>query len=158
MTYTWWLGTYQGERTQQQMRSHVITSCFLQMLPTGQIDTVVTTAGPQGAAASPVPRLALPNLEKAVSGYLTHALAPSTRRTYQSGHRRFLRFGADAGFQPLPLSEDLLLFVAHLASQGLAPQTVKAYLSATRYFHITAGHGDPVAPGALPVCNMWRGA
>ena len=121
------------------------------MLPTGQIDTVVTAAGSQGAAAPPVPRLALPDLEKAVSGYLAQTLASSTRRMYQSGHRRFLRFCADAGLQPLPLSENLFcLFVAHLASQGLVPQTVKAYLSAIRYFHITAGHRDPFAPGALP--------
>ena len=40
--------------------------------------------------------------------------------------------------------------MAHLASQGLVPQTIKAYLSAVRYFHIMAGHGDPFAPGALP--------
>ena len=37
-----------------------------------------------------------------------------------------------------------------VASQGLVPQTIKAYLSAIRFFHIMAGHGDPFAPGALP--------
>ena len=37
--------------------------------------------------------------------------------------------------------------MANLASQGLVPQTVKA---AIHYFHITAGHGGPFAPGALP--------
>ena len=74
-------------------------------------------------------RLALPDLESTVSGYLAQSLAPSTFRTYQSGQRRFLRFCTDAGLQPLPLTENLLcLFVAHLASQGVVPQTIKAYL------------------------------
>ena len=35
-------------------------------------------------------------------------------------------------------------------SQGLVPQTVKAYLSAIHYFHIMAGHGDPFTPGGFP--------
>jgi hypothetical protein len=109
---------------------------------TGQPIAVATATSAQGAAATPVTRLALPNLESIVSGYLAQSLVRSTLRTYQSGQRRFLRFCTDAGLQPLPLRENLLrLFVAHLATQGLVPQTVKAYLSAIRYFHIMAGHG-----------------
>ena len=118
-------------------------------MPTsGQPIIVATATSAQGAAATPVTRLALPDLESTVSGYLAQSLAPSTFRTYQSGKRRFLRFCTDAGLQPLPLTENLLcLFVAYLASQGLVPQTIKAYLSAIRYFHIMAGHGDPFTPG-----------
>lgn len=95
--------------------------------------------------------MALPNLEDNVSRYLTKAVAPSTLLSYQSGQRRFLRFCADAGFQPLPLTENVLsLYVAHLASEGLVPQTIKSYLSALRFFHIMAGNGDPFTPGAFP--------
>ena len=124
---------------------------FLPLSPTGRAVPIATPSSTPGVAATPVPRLALPDLESTVSGYLAQALAPSTLRTYQSGQRRFLRFCTDADLQPLTLSENLLcLFVAHLASQGLVPQTIKAYLSAIRFFHIMAGHGDPFAPGALP--------
>ena len=56
-----------------------------------------------------------PDLERILSGYIAQALAPSTRQTYQSGQRRFLRFCTEAGLQPLPLSEHPRLFVAHLA-------------------------------------------
>ena len=73
------------------------------------------------------------------------------QQTYQSGQRRFTRFCCDAGLQPLPLTENLLtLFVSHLATEGLAHTTIKSYLSAVRFFHITAGHGDPFIPGAFP--------
>ena len=49
------------------------------------------------------------------------------------------------------LSESLLsLFVSHLASEGLAHQTIKSYLSAICYFNIIAGNGDPFWPGAFP--------
>lgn len=95
--------------------------------------------------------MAVTELERTVSGYLDQSLAPATTRTYQSGQRRFLRFCTEAGIQPLPLNEHTLcLFVAHLGQQGLAPQTIESYLSALRYFHITAGHGDPFTPGAFP--------
>ena len=105
-----------------------------------------------GAADTSSPRLALANLEETLSGYLAQSIAPSTLRTYQSGQRRFLRFCTDSGRQPLPLSEHTLcLFVAHLASQGLVPQTIKSYLSAIRYFNVMVGHGDPFIPGAFPL-------
>lgn len=77
---------------------------------------------------------------------------PSTLQAYRSGQRRFSRFCSDARLQPLPLTETLLsLFVSHLAAVGLAHQTIKSYLSAVRYFHISAGYGDPFPPGAFPL-------
>lgn len=54
--------------------------------------------------------------------------------------------------QPLPLTERLLcMFVAQLGKERLTHQTIKCYLSAIRYFNITAGQGDPFSPGAFPV-------
>ena len=121
------------------------------MLSAGQPLASVSTTSTAGATRPPVPRLALSDLERNVHQYLTQALAPATRKAYSSGQSRFLHFCSEVGLQPYPLTETLLcFFVAHLASQGLAPQTVKSYLSAIRHFHITAGHGDPFTPGAFP--------
>ena len=121
------------------------------MSTTGRAIPITTPISFQGATATPVPRLALPNLESTVSGYLAQAIAPSTLQTYQSGQRQFVHFCAEAGLQPLPLSENsLCLFVAHLGFQGLIPQTIKVYLSAIRFFHIMASHGDPFTPMERP--------
>ena len=71
---------------------------------------------------------------------LSRALAPSTLCTYSSGQRRYLSFCEAAGMAPLPLSEhSLYMFVAWLARDGLAHQTIKSYLLAMRHFHILAG-------------------
>ena len=88
--------------------------CFLSMPTTGQSVPVSSTASTPGACHSAVP------LERTLSGYLAHDLAPSTLRSYQPGQIRFLCFCADTGLPPLPLSEHILcLFVGNLASQGL---------------------------------------
>ena len=121
------------------------------MSTTGQPLAIPTAGNTPAAASPPMPRLALTSLENNVSRYIAQALAPTTFRAYQSGQRRFLRFCTEAGLQPLPLSENLLcLFVAHLASEGLVPQTIKSYLLAVRHFHIVAGHGDSFTPGSFP--------
>ena len=55
-------------------------------------------------------------------------------------------------FTPFPLSEQLLCgFAAHLATQGLAPQTGKAYLSALRSTQISLGLPDPREHSSLPM-------
>ena len=81
---------------------------------------------PQGPATASVPRVALSDLEEYVFRLLANTVAPSTLHSYQSGQRRFLQFYAEAGVQPLPMSENLLSwYVAHLASKGSSPQTIK---------------------------------
>ena len=45
---------------------------------------------------------------------------------------------------PLPLYESVLCkFVTHLADESLQYRSIKTYLSGLRYFHISAGLGDP---------------
>ena len=53
---------------------------------------------------------------------------------------------------PFPVSEQLLCsFVAYLADQGLAPQTVKGYLSAINNMQISLGMPDPREHSSLPI-------
>lgn len=79
-----------------------------------------------------------------VQFYIKTALAPSTRRTYGTGERRYLQFCVAGAIAPLPTSESILCrYVAFLAKDNLKHQTIKTYLSAVRHMHIVAGKGDP---------------
>ena len=53
---------------------------------------------------------------------------------------------------PFPVTEHLLCcFAAHLADQGLAPQTGKAYLAAVRNTQISLGLPDPRDQSSMPM-------
>lgn len=76
--------------------------------------------------------------------YFRSGLAPSTQRTYESAKRRFLTFCIKANLVPLPISEQLSCrYVSHLAEQGLAPKSIKGYLSAARHLQISMLMPDP---------------
>ena len=76
--------------------------------------------------------------------YFHSGLAPSTHKSYNSAKRRFLCFCNQAQLNPLPISEMLLCrYVAHLAEEGLAPRTIKAYLSAIRHLQVSMNLSDP---------------
>ena len=51
----------------------------------GRPFSITVATGSQGTAATPVPRLALPDMESAVFEYLAQSLARSMLRTYKSG-------------------------------------------------------------------------
>ena len=54
-------------------------------------------------------------------------------------------------FNPFPVTERLLCyFVAHLAEEGLAYQTVKTYLAAVRDTHVSLGFPDLRSSDNLP--------
>ena len=70
-------------------------------------------------------------------------VAPSTRRTYQSGINRFQEFCSTFSLPPLPASPlTLRYFCAHI-STTVCHTTVKLYLSAIRLHHIEHNHPDP---------------
>ena len=77
------------------------------------------------------------------------SLAPSTRRSYSSGQRRFFQFCTTVGLlhqsgSPFPVSESTLeLFVSYLSST-VSYRTVKCYLAAVRSLQIELGLGDPL--------------
>ena len=53
---------------------------------------------------------------------------------------------------PFPLSEKLLCYFAvYLATHGLAPQSIKTYLAATRGMHISLGFPDPRCSSSFPI-------
>ncbi len=71
-------------------------------------------------------------------------IAQSTRRAYQSGTNRYLRFCSDYGVSPFPASEqNLCFFVGSLFRDGLTGSTVKSYLSGIRHSQIAVGLDDP---------------
>ena len=64
---------------------------------------------------------------------LAKGLADSTQKTYLSGQQRYLRFCESGDRIPAPASEEtLVLFVSHLAKEGLGHRTIKVYLAAVR--------------------------
>ena len=67
--------------------------------------------------------------------------------------KRFLEFcSVYMIVNPFPLSEKLLCYYAvFLAKRGLAYQTIKTYMSATRNMHISLGFPDPRDSSSLPI-------
>ncbi len=67
--------------------------------------------------------------------------------------RRFHSFTIHFSIQaPFPVTEHLLCsFAAYLADQGLAPQTIRSYLSAVRNTQLALGFPDPRDHSSLPI-------
>jgi hypothetical protein len=71
---------------------------------------------------------------------LDNALKANTRRTYSSAQKRFINFCAIYDFDPLPASEEILLYyISFLFSQGLKGSSIRVYLSALRSLHVING-------------------
>ena len=103
-------------------------------------------------------QLDVDRLDQLVQQYLRQALAPTTRRSYACGQRRYLQFCGGAGCSPFPVSEGgLCRFVAHLADSTLKHTTIKSYLSAIRCGQIMAGFGDPFVSSMPIVEYLLRG-
>ena len=79
-----------------------------------------------------------------MDGYFRSGLAHSTSQTYNSAKHRFLSFSDKANLSPLPLTENLLCrFVCSLADDGLAPSSIKSYISAVRHLQLAMDMDDP---------------
>ena len=98
-----------------------------------------------GGATGPSRRMDLTSLNAAVQGYFHNGLAPSTHRTYDAAMRRFNKFCVLYDiYDPFPVTEKLMCYFAtSLANDGLAPQTIKCYLSAVRSMQISLGLPPP---------------
>ena len=89
-------------------------------------------------------RLDLSSLDSAVQQLFSAGLANSTKKSYQSGANRYIRFCSLFGVTPYPTTErSLSYFVGYLFQEGLSASTVKGYLSAVRHAQISLGLGDP---------------
>ena len=83
-------------------------------------------------------------MDSAVQQLFSAGLAKSTKKSYQSGANRYIRFCSLFGVTPYPTSErSLSYFVGYLFQEGLSASTVKGYLSAVRHAQISLGLGDP---------------
>lgn len=90
------------------------------------------------------PAMDLSRLEDLARDLVNTSLAPSTRRVYASGQKRYLDFCRKGRLTPFPLSENqLCTFVAYLLDEGLQYTSIKGYLSAIRRLQIVKGMGDP---------------
>ena len=91
-----------------------------------------------------MPRLDIAELDQRASSLFAKGLADSTKRAYRCGQRRYLRFCSNGNLGAIPATERVLsYFVTQLAKEGLRHKTIKAYLSAVRFLHISKGGDDP---------------
>ena len=87
------------------------------------------------------------NLDKSVQVYCEVGVAPSTKRSYSSAYKQFDSFCSELQIHnSFSVTEFPLCHItAHLAWRGLAPSSIKLYLSTVRHMHILAGHQEPRA-------------
>ena len=93
------------------------------------------------------------DLGPTVQGYFQAGLAPATQASYRAALKKFHNFCTKYNIRyPFPVTEQLLCyFAAYIATQGLAPQTRKAYLSAVRSMQVSLGLPDPRDNSSLPI-------
>ena len=76
--------------------------------------------------------------------HLQHlGVAPSTRRTYQAGISRFLRFCSQYHLPPIPASSLTLRYFCAYLSSSVKHSTIKLYISALHLLHIEHDLPDP---------------
>eukprot|EP00731_Ephydatia_muelleri_P013512 Em0007g822a len=123
------------------------------MVPQANKDACLCATGDCQPFAGPGGGLDLSSLDAAVQHYFHHGLASSTHKSYDSALRRFYSFCTKYDvFTPFPVTEKLLCyFAAALASEGLAPQTIKCYLSGVQSMQISLGLPPPRDQSSLPI-------
>lgn len=100
-------------------------------------------------------------LEERCRHFLVQGLAPSTRKSYTSGQRKFYNFCLQAGKlhpngSPCPVDEwTPCLFVSFLA-ESIQHSSIKVYLAAVRSLHIEQGFPDPLI-NCLRLQRVMRG-
>lgn len=91
-------------------------------------------------------------MDSVVQKYCSLGIAQSTHKVYTSAFRRFQSFCAEFKVcLPIPVTESLLCyFAAFLAQSGLAPSSIKVYLSAVRHTQVLMGYPEPRSTSTLP--------
>lgn len=83
-------------------------------------------------------------MDKSVEFYVNRGIAPSTARSYGSARKRYNNYCLQQGAVAIPTTEGLLCrFAAFLAKEGLAPTTIRGYLSAVAHWQLLSDRGDP---------------
>ena len=94
-----------------------------------------TAAGPVGDQEA---RLGLQRLDEAVCELFSQGLAESTRAVYRSGWRQYTRFCHKFSISPLPVHEHPICQFAADLSASVGWGTIRSYLSAVRFYQISA--------------------
>ena len=97
--------------------------------------------------------------------FFQRGLAESTKRTYSVAWSRYQRCceaggggGGGGGMRPLPVSEPgLCKFVASLAVEGLAANSIRIYPAEVRHAQIERGGQDPQWGSMLRLGQVLRG-
>ena len=94
----------------------------------------------------------LAQLDAEVCRFCHLGLAPSTHKASKAAVNRFSLFCAKFGFNdPFPVNESLLCrFVASLAQEGLALNTIKTYLAGIRHAQVIKGLPEPRQLDSMP--------
>ncbi len=113
-------------------------------MPTGKRRTSSNSSSSSRCPGGVQTRLDLGKLDGSVERLFREGLAPSTRKTYGAGKKRYREFCSLLGRAPTPATEQQLCrFVARLEEEGLAHSTIKCYLAAVRHLHLEEGKADP---------------
>ena len=81
---------------------------------------------------------------QAAREFAREALAPATRRAYQTDVDAFVGWCRDRGVDPLPAKPEVVAaFLAHEAERGLRASTVARRASGIRLLHRAAGFETP---------------
>ena len=72
-----------------------------------------------------------------------HVFAQSTRLTYASQRKLYLRFCNLAAIMPVPLSQDNACRYIAFLSERLSYNSIKQYINVVRILHVEAGHVNP---------------
>ena len=127
------------------------TALFWVALMWGHTAGTISTASP--GHCNPPPS---PGLMREVADLAAMAIAPTTRRTYKTGERKFTQFCVLQRWTPMPATDRMLsCFAAHL-TQSVQPQTIHVYMAAVRNMHLEAEFQDPTM-NALPLPRVMRG-
>ena len=137
-----------------------ITAAVQNLLPsssstidiTGNAGLLRSTHGQIGSTSVSLPTVSdhtLGGLTADVRRYADLAIAPSTRRAYSVGQRRFMEFCHLHRLEPLPATDFTLSSFAAFLTRSVKPGTIKAYLSAVRNMHVEHGYPDPTLNAAL---------
>ena len=78
-----------------------------------------------------------------------YGIAESTRRTYQSGLKKFESFCSQYAFTPAPASSIILRYFCVYESQSVSCKTIKVYLAAIHLHHIENNMLDPTNDNLL---------
>ena len=83
-------------------------------------------------------------MDQIVQQFIAHSLAQSTKASYHSAFNCYLVFCYQFNFPSLPLSQEKVArFVAHLATTGIAYQSIRVYLSTICFLQIFSRLPDP---------------